>query len=72
MEYKGTTTLTIEQLAEWEAETLETANLVLAEEAEAIRVERKKIAAALSIKAAKAKVNDLSDAEKAALRIALG
>jgi len=72
MDYKGTSTLTVEQLAEWDKEQLELANQVLGQEADAIRLERKKINAALSLQAVREKVGTLNDAERAITLHVLG
>lgn len=71
MEFRGTTTLTVEQLADWDDAQLDLANQVLSQEQDEIRAERRKINAAKSMRAARVKVADLSEAERAALLAAL-
>ena len=72
MNYTGTTTLTAEQLADWDDEQLELAGQVLREEQDAIRAERRKLNTAREIKAARAKVAALTAPEIDALAVALG
>ncbi len=72
MDFRGTTTLTAEQLADWDDEQLDLAGQVLRDEQHAIRAERRKINAAREIKAARAKVAALTVPEIDALAIALG
>lgn len=72
MEFRGTTTLTAEQLADWDDEQLDLAGQVLRDEQHAIRAERRKINAAREIKAARIKVASLTETERQALSVALG
>jgi len=72
MNYTGTTTLTAEQLADWDDEQLELAGQVLREEQEAIRAERRKLNTAREIRVARAKVAALTAPEIDALAVALG